>query len=204
MIAKLTLNAAKSPIWLHLPLLSALLWGGAIALPTLPPTALAQPAPVKSVWKVFASESGGFSLLMPGDPTENKNDGVVSYSVTREKEAVTYTVSFTDFPVDPTSEKNGIQEAFNGIKDGIKEEGGTIVDEKSLSLREFPGQELRISMPDGVITRVRSYVVDRRLYLVMASTKNERSLQKSLEGFLNSFKVTPIPTPEAPQETPKK
>jgi hypothetical protein len=143
-----------------------------------------------SVWKVFASEVGGFNLLMPGEPIESKSEGVISYSVTREKESVTYTVSFTDFPVDPMAEKNGIKEAFNGIKDGIREEGGKILTEKAITIQDFPGQELRVAMPNGVLTRVRSYVAGKRLYLVMASTKNERSLKKSLEGFLSSFRIT--------------
>jgi hypothetical protein len=172
-----------------------------LGLPAWMPSAQAQKAPTEtqkpaSVWKVFASEAGRFSLLMPGEPIESQNDGVISYSITREKEAVTYTVSFTDFPVDPKTEQNGIQEAFNGIKDGIKEEGGKILLEKTTNLKDFPGEELRVSMPDGMVTRVRSYVVGQRLYLVMASTKNERSLMKSLEGFLNSFRVTEIATSE--------
>jgi hypothetical protein len=142
-----------------------------------------------SVWKVFASEDGGFSLLMPGEPTENNSDDVTSFSVTRDREAVTYTISYTDFPIDPTSEKDGISEAFKGIRDGITEEGGKILTQKPITQKDIPGQELRVQMPNGVLTRVRSYVAGKRLYLVMASTKNETSLLKSLEGFLNSFRI---------------
>jgi hypothetical protein len=164
------------------------------SLPLRSPLAIApaqaQSRPSASVWKVFKSEAGGFSLLLPGDPVENKTDGVISYNVAREQEAVTYTVSYIDFPVDPIAEKNGIQDAFSGVKDGIKEEGGRILVEKPLKLKDFPGEELRVAMPDGATTRVRSYIVGKRLFLVMASTKNERSLMKSLEGFLNSFRVT--------------
>jgi hypothetical protein len=156
---------------------------------TTAPTTESAPA-VTSVWKTFQSEAGGFSLLMPGEPIETKRDGVVTYSVNREKESVTYSVSYIDFPVDPAAEKNGIRDAFTGIKDGIQEEGGKILVEKTVSLKEHTGQELRVAMPDGALTRVRSYIVGKRLYLVMASTKNERSLLKSLEGFLNSFRLT--------------
>jgi hypothetical protein len=172
-------------------------------------TAPATASPVTaSVWKLFKSEAGGFSLLMPGEPIETARDGVVTYSVNREKESVTYTVSYIDFPVDPSAEKNGVRDAFTGIKDGIQEEGGKILNEKTVSLKEYTGQELRVSMPDGALTRVRSYIVGKRLYLVMTSTKNERSLLKSLEGFLNSFRLnTPIAetpkTPPAKEETPK-
>lgn len=103
-----------------------------MALLGVPALGLLAPAPAltqqstKSIWKVFASELGGFSLLMPGQPIESTSDGVTSYSVTRARESVTYTVSFIDFPVNPKQEENGVREAFTGIKDGIKEEGGKI------------------------------------------------------------------------------
>jgi hypothetical protein len=142
-----------------------------------------------SVWKVFSSEDGGFSLLMPGEPSENKSEDVTSFSITRDREAVTYTISYTDFPIDPKTEKNGIDEAFKGVRDGITEEGGKILTQKPVTQKDIPGQELRVQMPNGVLTRVRSYVAGKRLYLVMASTKNETSLLKSLEGFLNSFRI---------------
>ncbi|MBE9033122.1 hypothetical protein IQ266_25625 [filamentous cyanobacterium LEGE 11480] len=159
--------------------------------------------PTKSIWKVFKSDAGGFSLLMPGQPIESQSDGVTSYSVTRAKEAVTYTVSFIDFPVNPTQEKNGITEAFTGIKDGIVEEGGKISQEQTVAIKGFPGKELRVSMPDGALTRVRSYIVGKRLYLVMASTNNEKNLKRSLQGFLDSFRVKPEVIPEAiPEKAP--
>jgi hypothetical protein len=160
-------------------------------------------AAAPSIWKVFNSEAGGFSLLMPGQPIESQSDGVTSYSVTRAKESVTYTISYIDFPVNPTQEPNGIAEAFTGIKDGITEEGGKIQQEQSIDLKGgFPGKELRVGMPDGALTRVRSYVVGKRLYLVMASTNNEKALKRSLQGFLDSFRVKPEQVPEAIPEKP--
>jgi hypothetical protein len=166
--------------------------------------ALTQAAPTQSIWKVFNSEGGGFSLLMPGEPIESQSDGVSSYSVTRAKESVTYTISYIDFPVNPTKEPNGVAEAFTGIKDGITEEGGKIQQEQSIDLKGgFPGKELRVVMPDGALTRVRSYIVGKRLYLVMASTNNEKALKQSLQGFLDSFRVKPEQVPEAlPEKAP--
>jgi hypothetical protein len=166
-----------------------------------PKPVLSQAAP--SIWKVFNSEAGGFSLLMPGEPIETKSDGVTSYSVTRAKESVTYTVSYIDFPVSPNKEQNGLTEAFTGIKDGITEEGGKIQQEQTIALKEFPGKELRVAMPDGALTRVRSYIVGKRLYLVMVSTNNEKALKQSLQGFLDSFRVKPEQVPEAmPEKAP--
>ncbi|NJN63331.1 MAG: hypothetical protein HC795_19055 [Coleofasciculaceae cyanobacterium RL_1_1] len=186
--------------------IAAILGAPSLMLLVVPPALTQQAAPQqskKSIWQVFNSDAGGFSLLMPGEPIESESDGVKSYSVTRAKESVTYTVSFIDFPTNPTQETNGITEAFTGIKDGIVEEGGKIRDEKTVAIKGFPGKELRVSMPDGALTRVRSYIVGKRLYLVMASTNNEQNLQKSLQGFLDSFRVKPNLIPEAiPTKSP--
>lgn len=156
----------------------------------------------KSIWSVFRSEDGGFSLLMPGQPITSSSDGVTSYSITRAKESVTYTVSYTDFPINPAKEANGIQNALAGVKTGIVEEGGKIQQQQTINLKGFPGEELRVVMPDGALTRLRSYIVGKRLYLIMASTDNERNLKRSLQGFLDSFRVNPEVVPEAlPQPT---
>ncbi len=182
----------------------------AIALLAVPMGGLMPAAPAQaqaatgSIWKVFNAEAGGFSLLMPGEPIESQSDGVTSYSVTRAKESVTYTVSYIDFPVNPTKEPNGLAEAFTGIKDGIIEEGGKVQKEEAIVLKGgFPGKELRVAMPDGALTRVRSYIVGKRLYLVMASTNNEKALKQSLQGFLDSFRVKAEQVPEAmPEKAP--
>ncbi len=135
---------------------------------------------------------------MPGQPIASQSDGVISYSVTRAKESVTYTVSYIDFPVNPMQEANGFTEAFMGIKAGIVEEGGKIQQEQAIELKgRFPGKEWRVAMPDGALTRVRSYIVGKRLYLVMVSTSNETALKQSLQGFLDSFRVKPEQVPEA-------
>jgi hypothetical protein len=182
----------------------------AIALLAAPTGILLSAAPAQSqqatgsIWKVFNAEAGGFSLLMPGEPTASQSDGVTSYSVTRAKESVTYTVSHIDFPVNPTKEPNGLAEAFTGIKEGIVEEGGKVQQEQPIVLKGgFPGKELRVVMPDGALTRVRSYIVGKRLYLVMVSTNNEKALKQSLQGFLDSFRVKPEQVPEAmPEKAP--
>jgi hypothetical protein len=182
----------------------------AIALLAMPMGVLLTAAPARSqsatgsIWKMFNAETGGFSLLLPGEPIESQSDGVTSYSVTRAKESVTYTVSYIDFPVNPTKEPNGLTEAFTGIKDGIVEEGGKVQQEQAIVLKGgFPGKELRVAMPDGALTRVRSYIVGKRLYLVMVSTNNEKALKQSLQGFLDSFRVKPEQVPEAlPEKAP--
>lgn len=175
---------------------------GLPSLALLPSTPALAEKTTKSIWSVFSSEDGGFSLLMPGQPIVSNSDGVTSYSITRAKESVTYTVSYTDFPINPAQAANGIQNALGGVKTGIVEEGGKIQQRQTITLKGFPGEELRIVMPDGTLTRLRSYIVGKRLYLIMASTDNERNLQRSLQGFLDSFRVNPEVVPDAlPQPT---
>jgi hypothetical protein len=181
-------NNARFAMLKQCLLLAALIGlGGAPALLLTPQAAMA--APAASVWKFFSSESGGFKVLMPGEPKSGQSQNVQFVTVDRPKEAVVYTVSYVDFPVSPKDQPGGVKEAFSGVKAGIVEANAEVTAEQDVELKGYPGQEMRVVQASGLVTRFRSYVVDKRMYIVMAQTKNEKNLAKSIEGFLNSFQL---------------
>jgi hypothetical protein len=51
-----------------------------------------------------------------------------------------------------------------------------------------------------VIGRGRLYLINKRMYVVMAITNKERYLTKSIEGFLNSFQLLNNSTATAPKK----
>jgi hypothetical protein len=152
-------------------------------------TAPAAMAAEASIWKLFSSETGGFRVLMPGEPQPGQSQNVQFVTVERPQDAVVYTVSYVDFPVSPKDQPGGVKEAFSGVKAGIVEANAQVTAEQDLELKGYPGQEMRVVQASGLVTRFRSYVVDQRMYIVMAQTKNEKNLGKSIEGFLNSFQL---------------
>jgi hypothetical protein len=138
---------------------------------------------------LFTSETGGFKVLMPGEARLSKSDDVTAFRVDRPQEAVIYTVSYVDFSSDPATEKDGVKEAFAGTIQGITDEGGKVLATKPLTIGTYPGQEIQAKLANGMTTRIRVYIVEKRLYLVIATAKNDRNLTKSIEGYLNSFQL---------------
>jgi hypothetical protein len=178
----------------------AIPWGapGSLAIdpaptPSLAPMSKMTPNPTikasSSIWRLFTSDTGGFKVLMPGEAEVSKNDDVTTFQVHRPQEGVVYTVSHVDFESDPTTEKDGIKETFAGTAQGITDEGGKILSTKPLTLGTHPGQELQAKLASGMTSRIRVYIVEKRLYLVIATAKSDRNLTKSIEGYLNSFQL---------------
>jgi hypothetical protein len=173
----------------NLLLTLALLCSGVVLSITAPAVSLTPKSASNSVWKVFASDAGSFKLLMPGDPVVDQNDGVTAFRVERLQEGAVYTVSYVDFESDPATQKDGVKEAFAGTQQGIQDEGGKILSSKMIQLHGNPGQEIQARLANGMTTRLRAYIVGKRLYLVIVTVKSDRNLVKSIEGYLNSFQV---------------
>ena len=66
---------------------------------------------------------------------------------------------------------------------------GKVVSEKPLPLGSHPGRELQVENAE-LAMRIRLYLVDRRLYKVVASWPKSRVFSVDDERFLNSFRLT--------------
>jgi hypothetical protein len=165
-------------------------------------------AQAQSIWKPFSSQDGGFRVLMPGTPTQEKrttktNFGslpVNVFSVIRENEAG-YLVSYLDFPRDIALNSRELNQSLSAIASGFAQgSGGKLVSQRNIRLGNFPGREIRLQFEQGVIGRGRLYLINKRMYVVMAITNKERYLTKSIEGFLNSFQLVNNSTATAPKK----
>ena len=169
-----------------------------------PPFQIAQ-----SIWKPFSSSEGGFTVLLPGIPTEENKSvdtkfgsiTVHTFYVRRNNESL-YAVAYSDLPDSISANSNEINqllaEAPSGFSEGAE---GRLVNQEPISLGNFPGREFRLELSEGAIARGRFFLVNRRLYQVVVGTNNERNLTKSIQGFLNSFQLinesSPLPNPES-------
>jgi hypothetical protein len=143
----------------------------------------------KSVWQPFTPQQGKFTVLMPGVPEETQKAGVSGFEVNRSQDSVIYGVSYIDFPIAPKDREGGVTEVFVGTKTGFEENRHVLVSDRAVELQGHPGREMKFTRADGVVTHCRVYVVNQRLYLVVARTTREQALAKSIEGFLNSFQI---------------
>ena len=177
---------------LHHPgLSSASSRGPCLGLAFLGLTLLFTTALEASTWKVFTSAEGGFSILMPGNPELHENIhksfvGAIrenTYSATTKDGG--YSVEYSDLPglaVDLAGSGTILDKAKAGV---LKDNGGAETSFNSISLRKHPGKELSFQIPGKDSGKARFFLVEKRLYVLVATSSN----LVHVETFLNSFKL---------------
>ena len=147
-------------------------------------------------WTEVSDAAGRFSVLMPGAPsreTERINDPWgemrLFHFTLRNGPIEKLAVEYLDLPepyiagktADAILKSAGTVDAFNI--------GGKVTSERSLPLEHFPGRELQVENA-AVAMRIRLYLVDRRLYKVLAARPKSRAFSADDERFLSSFRLT--------------
>ncbi|MBF2027266.1 MAG: hypothetical protein IGS48_10925 [Oscillatoriales cyanobacterium C42_A2020_001] len=184
-------------------LLGSFLFAGGAPPPALAQTS--QPAPSStpaqstvSQWQAFTPAKGGFTVTMPGQPTErtqtlntpagDMNTYFYSSSVNGGK--VSYTVSYVDLPEGAAGMPPAL--LLEAIASGLTgDERVKVLSEKVISLDSHPGREFKLESPTKSIVRHRAYLVKQRVYQVVAEVPvaEESAFGKDIERFLESFKL---------------
>ncbi len=176
--------------------------GGAPApAPAPQPQPQPEPAPQPEIpegWQQFTSESGGFSIWMPGTPAESTettstavgNIDIIIYQTIKDNNVV-YQAAYNDFPVELielVEDKNVLlQSTAEGAFGGM---GGQIDTIQDISLQGYPGKEATGWVDsDGsrLALKGRFYIVDNRLYQLMALSISDTLPMQDVDMFLNSF-----------------
>jgi hypothetical protein len=154
-------------------------------------------APVAPGWTEFAPVGGRFSVQMPGLPRSEqqyfhtKGGDMVLYLFILDRGGASerFSAQYTDYPeqflkesqsADAVLKKASTVDAFNI--------GGRVVSEKALSLGRHLGRELQVENAE-LSMRIRLYLVDQRLYKVVAAWPKSRVFSVEDELFLNSFRL---------------
>jgi hypothetical protein len=155
----------------------------------------------ESIWNRFTSKSSGFSVVMPGTPTERKQAGLTQFELIRDEESVRYAVGVLNLPVAPRENKKLQNEVYEGIRKGAANGQAELLSFRTIKLGEFPGREMNFKLPDDMVAKWRVYLVDRRAYFINVTTTEEnqqRGLATSIDVFLNSFRLIRTP-PKQPK-----
>jgi|GEM_PF-643709 len=180
------------------------------AAPTAEPIDTAEPiATIGSTsdqWQTFSSKEGGFSLLLPGQPKEQRQPintatgSVDAIMYITEVGNTAFGAGFSDFPgsasnVDP-------QQVLAGARDGAaKNVNGTVVDEKPIELAGHPGLEIAVeipaaaAVPGGAMYRGRIYLVGNRLYQVIYVALKNDDKPDEYHKLFDSFQLDNAPAP---------
>jgi hypothetical protein len=181
-------------------LLSSLLFGVTIvASPTLS-TSAEQPIVMAQVrWQALTPSNSGFTVLMPGKPTEKSQtiDTVFgqmtlhTFTTSLAQGRGNYTVSYVELPEEmatiapPDVLLETLSNAFSK-NDRLK-----LLNQENLQIEQYPGRELTFEDANQNIVRHRTYLVKRHMYQMAVETPQAREtdLSKDVANFFNSFKL---------------
>jgi hypothetical protein len=148
--------------------------------------------PLAPGWTEFTSVDGRFIVNMPGLPSRRQQNfstksgemvlHIFSLDLGRLNEQ--FSVQYTDYPeqflkeaqsADAVLKKASTVDAFNI--------GGSVVSEKALSLGRYSGREIQAENAE-LAMRIRLYLVDRRLYKVVATWPYLLGRRRTVPGVL--------------------
>jgi hypothetical protein len=148
-------------------------------------------------WEQFSSPEGGFTVLMPVKPSQKKQTtgSAVSldanlFTASLEEGKVIYSVSYTNFPSElaqlpPDVLLDSLSSSFT------KNKKLKVLNQQDISLGSYPGREFKFETPGERIVSYRAYLVEQRLYQIIAEIPKDResTLSSDRERFLSSFQL---------------
>ncbi|NES95034.1 MAG: hypothetical protein F6K32_07325 [Desertifilum sp. SIO1I2] len=162
-----------------------------------------KPAPAQEVlqiaqsnWSTFSSPNGAFSILMPGNPqpvvqqTVNIPEGQVTSNLFGSRaEDSAYIVGYSDLPISAASAADR-QVLFDSFLEGFARSiNGQVVDQNPIQLNRHEGREFRVQMNAGITAIGRVYLVEQRLYQMVAVIHREQNSSQRIQGFFDSFRL---------------
>jgi hypothetical protein len=131
-------------------------------------------------WREFSPPDSGFRILLPGTPVEMEEGEDTPQGRARGKRFLThnrrtnkrfqaYIAAYVDYP-EGFIERNSAEKVFQLQKEALVPSEGQLVSEKPMTLRDVAGTELQVESHDGRILVLRMYLVQQRLFLLVAMT----------------------------------
>jgi hypothetical protein len=149
-------------------------------------------------WKEFTSKEGGFSVLLPGIPMQDKKALQIgsrraelnSFVVEQKREETAYIVVYCDFP-GATWKGDSPEERLECARArAIASSKGKPVSEKKIKLGTFSGRELRFDVKDKGQVRQQLFAVKERLFQLMIAGPKDMTNSQDAGKFFKSFKLS--------------
>jgi hypothetical protein len=136
----------------------------------------------------YTAPDGQFSILMPGQPVimGGGESGFV-HSLAAEGRGAIYFLVYEDYASSPSNPES----LFSAQRDReLQNAPGDIATDHAISLGAYPGREVEVRFPDGVMGRTRYFLVGRRLYEVRVFGRPESEF---VNRYFESFVVHKSP-----------
>jgi hypothetical protein len=139
-------------------------------------------------WATFRSETGRFTVLMPGTPaeaTETLEDGVVHRFVSSPEKGRAFVVVYGD---DAEFASMPPDELFDNVRDALLDAAGASrQSERAVEFGGRPARELVAQGPEGSMMKARLILAGERLYTLLAVTPKDEAAIADADRFLGSF-----------------
>jgi len=166
--------------------------------------------PTPTTIKEYSSAEGRFRVVFPFPCKPNQIDGPVDSKLGKvpfhmllcPSTVVTYSVAYTDYPVDlesPDLVKKALDSSREGSLSRVAKEDPHIVKELDISVEGHPGRFLQIELKGDAMVRMRYFIVANRVYVVGGGTPKKEpevvdatnDYEAVATSFMNSFKLIP-------------
>jgi hypothetical protein len=157
-------------------------------------------------WMTVQNKPGKFKVLFPRAPEESEQTvntamgplklKLFMYDVGKYKdENAIYGLMYSDYPdslVNSDFKDEILDNFFNkGIEGAARNIKGTILSQKVISLKGYPGRQARVSFADGQgIMNLKMYLVKSRSYFLEVGYEKDKEGNASIDKFFNSFELT--------------
>ncbi len=152
-------------------------------------------------WKSFSSDTGGFSVSVPGtfkESTQSVSTALGSIDMhifMLDQGNVAYMVSYADYPEEFVKQADA-NVILDGARDGsLKNVSATLDTKQDITLDGSPGREFTgtvpdsQSMPGGGSVKSRIYLAKSRLYQLLVMTAKGKEAAADPDQFMASFKL---------------
>lgn len=145
----------------------------------------------------FKSEAGNFSVQTPysleetSELVDTQVGEIEIHSFLGKRGNESVSVGYTDYPAE-LAQVSDAERILDASRDGaVANVGGELVSETRISLDEYPGRELTISIiaenKQEIILRGRIFLVKNRLYQIIAVVPKGKENGEHIDDFLQSF-----------------
>lgn len=155
-------------------------------------------------WTELAVDEGGFAVLMrpqpryAKQPVETPAGRTIAHLYSSDRPDAFFAVGYSDYPLAAVV-GTPPQDLFAGVRDTwVRRVEGKVVTSSPVTLEgKYPGLEFTAEgrvKDAAAFLQARVYLVDQRLYQVVALARKGEISQGVVNRFLNSFRI--IPTSE--------
>lgn len=152
--------------------------------------------PIGIAWARHDCAEGGFSILMPGKPTEKRQPSIPKiaqvggYLLNVKLDGDSYSAGMWEHAQEYRDEKTELESFCGAAVAAIK---GKLERTEDLELDGHPGREIVFDLRDDRIMRVRVFFAGKKHYQITATIPRGYESSEEIDEYFNSFFLLPAP-----------